>query len=272
MLEVHRSLAPSGRAFVAPEPAKGAVPWKSLDRPAGILYLLGHVTKKKVAAAVEDRFFEAAGRLFRERGFEGTTVREIARAAGMLPGSLHYRYPTKDALLLALMRRGVDADMASIRAATALSDDPVERLRLALHARVRFLLSRDSASTVLFDWRSLKGRARDEVIRLRDMYEAFWAGLIRDAGRSGAFRPRLDLKLLRLFLFGAVNWVALWYSPKGERSPEEIAEAFWRFMAFGAFDDAYRTAGVGSAAAALSAIGGRAGLGRGPARVRTTGG
>lgn len=224
-----------------------------------------------MAATVDDRFFEAAGRLFRERGFEATTVREIARAAGMLPGSLHYRYPTKDALLLALMRRGVDADIASIKAATAASPDPVERLRLALQARVRFLLSRDSASTVLFDWRSVKGRAREEVIRLRDMYEEFWAGLIRDAARSGAFRPRLDLKLLRLFVFGAVNWVALWYSPRGERSPEEIAAAFWRFIALGVFDDAYRHADVGVAAAEISAIG-RAGLGRGPARVRTTGG
>jgi AcrR family transcriptional regulator len=228
------------------------------------------VTKRKVAATVEGRFFEAAGRLFRERGFEGTTVREIARAAGMLPGSLHYRYPTKDALLLALMRRGVDADIASIKAAIEPSEHPVERLRLALHARVRFLLSRDSASTVLFDWRSVKGRALEEVIRLRDTYEAFWAGLIRDAARSGAFRPGLDLKLLRLFVFGAVNWVALWYSPKGERSPDEIAQAFWRFIAFGVFDDAYRTADVGAATAGISI--GRAGPGRGPARVRTTGG
>lgn len=227
------------------------------------------MTKKKVSAAVDDRFLDAASRLFRQRGFEATTVREIAKAAGMLPGSLHYRYPTKDALLLALMRRGAEADMASVRAAIGRADDPVERLRLALHARVRFLLSRDSASTVLFDWRSLKGRAREEVIRLRDAYEAFWVGLIEDAARSGALRPDVDLKLLRLFVFGAVNWMALWYSPKRERSPEEIAEAFWRFIALGVFDDAHRPAE--SAVRELSAMG-RAGLSRGPARFRTTGG
>ena len=73
----------------------------------------------------------------------------------MLPGSLHYHYPTKAALLLALMKRGVEADNACVRSAISASGDPGERLRLALRARVRFLLSRDGASVVLFDWRSL---------------------------------------------------------------------------------------------------------------------
>lgn len=227
------------------------------------------MTKRKVSAAVDDRFLDAAARLFRQQGFEATTVREIARAARMLPGSLHYRYPTKDALLLALMRRGMESDLAMCRAAIASCDDPVERLRLALHARLRFFLSRDSASTVLFDWRSLKGAARAEVIRLRDAYESFWVGLIEDAGRSGRLRPDLDLKLLRLFIFGAANWTALWYSPKRERSPDEIAEAFWRFIAYGVFDEAHRHADA--AVRKVSAIG-RAGLSRGPARLRTTGG
>jgi TetR/AcrR family transcriptional regulator, cholesterol catabolism regulator len=219
-----------------------------------ILYFLGHVTKKKVSAAVDGRFLEVAARLFKQRGFEATTVREIARAAGMLPGSLHYRYPTKDSLLLALMRRGVEADMACMRAAIADSRDPVERLHLALRARVRFLLSKDSASVVLFDWRSLKGHAREEMIRLRDAYEAFWIGLINEAAGAGRLRPGLDLKLLRLLVFGAVNWVALWYSPRGERSPDEIADAFWAFIAYGVFDDAHRPADVGSALRELSAL------------------
>jgi AcrR family transcriptional regulator len=212
------------------------------------------VTKKKVSAAVDGRFLEAAARLFKQQGFEATTVRQIAKAAGMLPGSLHYRYPTKDSLLLALMRRGVEADMACMRAAIAESRDPVERLHLALRARVRFLLSRDSASVVLFDWRSLKGHAREEMIRLRDAYEAFWIGLLNEAAGAGRLRPDLDLKLLRLLVFGAVNWVALWYSPRGERSPDEIADAFWGFIAYGVFDDAHRPADMDSALRALSAL------------------
>lgn len=203
---------------------------------------------------VDDRFVEAAGRLFREKGFEATTVREIAKAAGMFPGSLHYRYPTKADLLLALMRRGVQADLACVRAAIARSRDPIERLHLALRARVRFLLSRDVARVVLYDWRSLKGRAREEMIQLRNTYESFWAGLLHEAAGAGRLRPEIDLKMLRFLIFGAANWVTMWYSPEGPRTPDEIADAFWGLIAFGVLDDAHRPRDVGTALRELSAL------------------
>lgn len=198
------------------------------------------MTKKKASAPVDDRFLDAAARLFRQQGFEATTVREIARAAGSLPGSLHYRYPTKAALLIDLTRRGMDADLATVRSAIAGVADPVERLRLALRARLGYLLSRDAAQVILYDWRALKGRARDEMIRLRDRYEAFWSGLVYEAAGSGRLRPDLDLKLLRFLLLGAINSVAQWYSPRGQSAPGEVADAFWDFLAFGVLDEAHR--------------------------------
>jgi len=200
------------------------------------------MTKPKPSSAeADDRLIDTAARLFRERGFAATTVRQIARAAGMLPGSLHYRYPTKDALLLALMRRGVEADLADVRAAIATSRDPMERLRLALRARVRYLLSRDAATVVLFDWRSLKGRSRDEMIRLRDRYEAFWSGLLHEAAGAGRLRAQVDLSLLRFLIFGATNWIPMWYSAKGSHTPDEIADAFFDLIANGTGERASRS-------------------------------
>ena len=210
--------------------------------------------KKRVARKVEDRFLDAAARLFRAKGFEATTVREIARAARMLPGSLHYRYPTKDSLLLALMKRGEDADLVGIRAAIRGERDPVERLRLALRARLRYLLSRPASQVVLFEWRSLKGTARDEMIRLRDRYEAFWSGLLYEAAGTGRLHPGIDLSLLRFLLFGAINGVALWYHADGPRTPDEISDAFWGFIAYGVVDEAHRPDDIGSALRTLSAL------------------
>jgi TetR/AcrR family transcriptional regulator, cholesterol catabolism regulator len=211
-----------------------------LDNAPGLAYVLGRVTKKKAPDdGGEDALLDAAARLFRRKGFEATTVRDIARAAGMLPGSLHYRYPTKSALLLSLMKRGVARDLASVRAAIAGAEEPLERIRLALRARMRLLASRgDAVYVLLYDWRSLKGRERDEMIELRDHYEAFWQGLLDDAARAGHLRPDLDMKMMRLFVFGAVNWMVQWYSPRGPRTPEQIADAFWNFIALGALDEA----------------------------------
>jgi len=202
----------------------------------------------------EDRFLDAAARLFRKKGFAATTVREIAREARMLPGSLHYRYPTKDSLLLALMKRGEDADLVGIRAAIHDVRDPVERLRLALRARLRYLLSRPASQVVLFEWRSLEGAAREEMIKLRDRYEAFWSGLLYEAAGTGRLHPGIDLRLLRFLLFGAINGVALWYHPDGPRTPDEISDAFWGFIAYGVVDEAHRPDDIGSALRTLSAL------------------
>jgi TetR/AcrR family transcriptional regulator, cholesterol catabolism regulator len=210
------------------------------------------LTKRAAAVPDDDKILDAAARLFRLKGFQGATLRALAKAAGLLPGSLHYRYPTKDALLLALMKRGVERDLTAVREAIAGSRDPSERLRLALRARLRYLLSRDASRVVLYDWRALKGRARAEMIRLRDEYESFVSGLLYEI--AGRLRPDLDLKMLRLLLIGAVNSVAQWYSPDGQRTPDEIADALWGFFAFGVLDEAHRPRDIETALKDLSAL------------------
>jgi AcrR family transcriptional regulator len=199
------------------------------------------MTKQGVES--EERILAAAGQLFREKGFAATTVREIASAAQMLPGSLHYRYASKDEVLVALMHRGVERVIAAVRLATAGTADPVERLRLALRAHLELLCSPDdSLYVLLFDWRSLPPNAREGVERERGHYEDFWDGLLAEAWGSGRARPVLDLELVRHFGFGALNWVATWYHPDGGRKPERIADALFNYLAFGILDEPTRPA------------------------------
>lgn len=194
----------------------------------------------------EGRLLDVAARLFRQKGFAATGLREIARDAAVLPGSVHYRFPTKEALLVALMERAVERAIAAVRAAASETSDPTERMRLGLRAHLRLLVSGDdSVHVLLYEWRSLAGDARDEMVRLRDRYEAFWDGMLYEAAGAGRLSARADLKLVRLFGFGAVNWVATWYSPDGGRTPEEIADAFWSYLALGVLADDKRSPDAG---------------------------
>jgi len=152
----------------------------------------------------------------------------------MLPGSLHYRYPTKEALLLDLMERALTRVLALGRAAAESARDPAERIRLALRAHIEALLSGDDDFYVLlYDWRSLEGNAVEGMLRLRARYEAFWDQMLQDAARAGWVRPGIDLELVRQFGFGAMNWVAQWRHENDPRTPAEIADAFWSYLAFG---------------------------------------
>lgn len=182
----------------------------------------------------DERILKAAGKLFREKGFAATTVREIASAANMLPGSLHYRYASKDDVLLALMNRAVKRAMSAVRTAIGDVKDPVEKVRLALRAHLELLCNGDdSLYVLLFDWRSLPAGAREGVERERGRYESFWDGMLYEAHGSGRARPILDIELVRHFGFGAINWVATWYRPGGERTPGQIADTFFAYLAYG---------------------------------------
>lgn len=196
---------------------------------------LGQVTKAAAEPRVhDDRALQAAARLFREQGYAGTSLRDIARAAGMLPGSLHYRYATKEDILAALMERAIDRLIEGILAATAATTDPLERVRLAIIEHVRILLSReDSVYVLLYDWRSLSPAVERAIARQRKRYEQFADDLIAQVASQARLRPGVDLYLLRQFGFGAANWVAQWFDPKGPYTPEQIADAFFRYLTLG---------------------------------------
>lgn len=193
------------------------------------------MTKSAAAdRAHDDRALTAAARLFREQGYAGTSLRDIARAAGMLPGSLHYRYATKEDILAALMERAIDRLIEGILAVTASSANPLERLRLAIVEHVRILLSReDSVYVLLYDWRSLSPGVERAIARQRKRYEQFADELIAQAAAHARLQPGVDLYLLRQFGFGAANWVAQWFDPKGPYTPEQIADAFFRYLTLG---------------------------------------
>ncbi len=170
-----------------------------------------------------------AARLFREKGFERTSLKEIAEACNMLPGSLYYRYNSKEALLVELMRRGVDLVTAEVEPAYASSDDPAERLCLCINAHLRALLvDSDAVYVLLFEWRALGPEAREEIIELRDQYESLWAEILETMIEQGVIRKNVDGRLLRLIGLGALNWVATWFDPSGAHSLDAIGDLIWQ--------------------------------------------
>lgn len=180
------------------------------------------------------KVLDAAARLFRERGYDATTVRDVARAAGMLPGSLHYRYKTKEDIVVALMERAIDRLIEGVLAAIAKGQTPLERLHLAIRAHLRMLLSGDDGVYVLlYDQRSLSPEAAVAVARQRARYEGFADEIIGAAAASVKLRASVDLYLIRQFAFGAANWCAQWFKPDGPYDPDQIADEMFRYVGWG---------------------------------------
>jgi len=134
-----------------------------------------------------ERILSAAARLFREKGFDGTTIRQIAEASGLLPGSLHYRYRAKEDILVDMMRVAIERTITRITEATADIQEPLVRIQTALQAHTEMLLSGDDMIYVLlFEWRSLRGNARQEIIGERDRYEKYWDSMLSSIKEQGS--------------------------------------------------------------------------------------
>ncbi len=169
------------------------------------------------------KVLDEAARLFRTRGFEGTSVREIAKAVGMLPGSLYCHFETKEALLVAVYVKGVQQIIEAVQSAVADVADPWERLEAACIAHLEAILHDDDYAQVVVRVRPADVPvAHESLIELRNSYEELFTGLIKDLPLARS----TDRRVLRLMLVGAMNWSQTWYRPGGRFNPRAIARKF----------------------------------------------
>ena len=156
-----------------------------------------------------------AARLFREKGFDGTTIRDIAHAVGMRSGSPFYHFANKHELLMAVMEEGLRLGLERTELAMADAALPAPE-RLQRLVRTHYGILHDTGSdfipVMLYDWRSLPVQYKRRIIELKDRYDAIWQRTLDDLHAQGMLRA--DAKLARLMILGAINFSATWYREK----------------------------------------------------------
>lgn len=204
-------------------PAALAEPPRALRRPRSAPVAAAAPTRQAHADSRAPLVLDAAARLFCRQGFEGTKIRDIAGAAGMLPGSLYCHFATKEDLLVAVYLRGVEQICAAVEAAVRPLADPWDRLEAACVAHLEAILRDDDYARVVVRVRpaDVPGAA-DRLVAPRDRYEALWAALVA----ALPLPRRTDRRALRLMLLGALNWAQNWYRPDGSSTPRALARQF----------------------------------------------
>jgi AcrR family transcriptional regulator len=150
-------------------------------------------------------------------------MREIALDTNMLPGSLYYHFPSKEALLVAVYNEGVKELEVATSAAFAKERDPWDRLEALCRAHLETVLSDSNYANVLI--RVLPDDIPEVADSLREVRERYET-IFRVAVDQLPLIPRADRRALRLMLIGALNWTALWFNPQGRDSPRALARKF----------------------------------------------
>lgn len=171
------------------------------------------------------KLLSAAARLFRENGFDRTTVRDIARETGIQSGSLFHHFASKEDILFAVMIEVIRFNTERLRQAVAGVANPVEQLRRLIRAELQSIVGDTSeAMTVLvYEWRCLSEEKQKEALAGRQVYERIWLDSLKAAQDAGQMTA--DPLVMRRLINGMTSWTSNWFDPDGSLDLDGLTEA-----------------------------------------------
>jgi TetR/AcrR family transcriptional regulator len=179
-----------------------------------------------------ERILAESARVFNRRGFDATTLDEIAQALGVTKAALYYYVKNKEDLLLQCHQKAMDIALDAVRTALAQASEPDEQLRRVLTRYITGMTDQLAGIVVLLYEGALSTAHYRQIMAQRDEYERMVRGIIETGVSSGVFVP-CDSRLVGFAILGALNWIPRWYSPDGPCTPEEIAAAFSEYFVRG---------------------------------------
>jgi AcrR family transcriptional regulator len=170
----------------------------------------------------EARIRDVALRLFARQGFQATGIREIASEAGLTVSALYYYVGTKEELLLDILRDTAESLLPLALRIGAGTEPPEQKLALLVLLHVWFHGEHPQQTQVAnTELRSLSGEARQQVLELRDRYDALWREVVTQGDATGVFQVQ-NAKLAAIALIEMCNGVSYWYRPHGDLTLAQI--------------------------------------------------
>jgi AcrR family transcriptional regulator len=191
---------------------------------------------------------DVAARMFYEKGYDATSTRDIAEAAGLLKGSLYYYVETKEDFLFEIIRQSHDGALATLERVRTFEGDVLEKLACLVREHLAYFVDNLVNTTVYFrEFRVLSAERRAVIAAEGDEYLKFVRELLLEGQRDGAIAAEIDVRLVSIGIVGMLNSAWLWYQPGGARSTAEIADEFVKVIVAGvASDGAFDAAGSAS--------------------------
>lgn len=170
------------------------------------------------------KLLSAAARLFREKGFDRTTVRDIAREVGIQSGSLFHHFASKEDILYAVMEEVIRFNTDRLRGLVEAAGTPTDRLRALIRGELLSIVgdTREAMIVLVDEWRCLSAQKQQSALALRSIYEQLWLDVLAELREQGAFST--DPFIMRRLLNGMTSWTANWYDARGSLDLDGLTE------------------------------------------------
>lgn len=170
------------------------------------------------------KLLQTAAHLFRSKGYDRTTVRDLASAVGIQSGSIFHHFKSKDEILRSVMEETIRYNTALMMAALADASSVRERVLALIRCELQSIMggTGEAMAVLVYEWRSLSEEGQAYILDLRDTYEQIWLKVLGEAREAGYFKG--DPFVQRRFLTGALSWSTTWFRADGPMSLDELAE------------------------------------------------
>nr|WP_263326614.1 TetR/AcrR family transcriptional regulator [Neobacillus sp. Marseille-Q6967] len=182
-------------------------------------------------AKKKQEILRSAAAVLAEKGYQGATMEEIAAKLLMTKGSMYYYFKNKDDLLYHCHQMIMEISLERIDEVYNSKLDPVEKLRNAIREHIILATSEKSMFMVMDKPnQNFSDEQLEEVLDLRRNYSQYFDRIINEGIAKEVFDPHVDVKMVRMIILGALNWIQQWYTQGGSKSGEEIADAFAEYL------------------------------------------
>jgi AcrR family transcriptional regulator len=170
------------------------------------------------------QILDVAADIFHRRGYDATSMQDIADAVGILKGSLYHYITSKEDLLFGIVEQMLQELTPHLGRWRTLEGDSLTRIATFIEEYVLHIIRNRVKIAVLFqEFSALSGGRRAKVLQFQRQYDVFLRELIESGQKDGSISPAVDSKVAVNAIFGMANWTYRWYRPSGDRTPEEIA-------------------------------------------------
>jgi AcrR family transcriptional regulator len=189
------------------------------------------------ASDSRQEILRTAARLFYRRGYDATSMNDVAAALKFSKGGLYHHFHSKDEILFSLLEHAMQITQERVIEPVAKISDPEQRLRHLIRRHVEVVLSPQDReiSIMLHENHPLPPSLRRRINRRKKDYVHFVESLIAEVQRARHSTSSVTPRAAAFALLGMINWIHQWYRPEGALDAEQLARQYTDLFFAGAF-------------------------------------
>ena len=182
-----------------------------------------------------------AARLFQQRGYDATSMNDVAAALKLSKGGLYHHFQSKDVILFEIMNHAMEVTQERVLNPVRGIADPEERLRALIRLHIEVVLSpRDREITVMLHEnhplpRALRKRINSRKKDYIHFLESLMAEVQNKARHSHSTKGKVSPRAAAFALLGMINWIYQWYKPEGDLQAQNLIPQFTDLIFGGVF-------------------------------------